>query len=81
MTDLQISIGQTPDNYDWNHVVWLRNGRAVGSGYQGKSDGRLHVMRCPECSKENYALTVAQGPCAWCGFNPNETVDEQTSTQ
>ena len=71
---LEISIGQTPEAYDSNHVVWLDEDsrHVLGSGYQGKEDGRLHVLRCPMCSKENYALQVAIGSCAWCRFDPNE---------
>lgn len=42
-----------------------------GMGY--KTDkGTVCMIRCFSCGKENYALVVAHGYCAWCGFNPNE---------
>lgn len=35
-------------------------------------DGRLFMNRCPRCGKENYALAVSSGKCAWCGETANE---------
>jgi hypothetical protein len=37
-------------------------------GFRGPGD-RLFLKRCPECAKENYALAVSSGMCAWCGWN------------
>lgn len=35
-------------------------------------DGRLFLVRCfacdPERGRENYAIAVAAGQCAWCGW-------------
>lgn len=31
-------------------------------------DGRPYLVRCPVCHLENYALAVADGVCAWCGW-------------
>jgi hypothetical protein len=35
--------------------------------------GQLYLVRCYVCGgtngKENYALNVALGACAWCGWN------------
>lgn len=35
-------------------------------------DGRLYLVRCYACNPdhgtENYALAVADGQCAWCGW-------------
>jgi ribosomal protein L37E len=30
-------------------------------------DGRVYLVRCPRCNRENYAPSVATGQCAWCG--------------
>ena len=30
------------------------------------------LIRCPKCGKENYALAVATGICAWCKFDVNK---------
>lgn len=35
-------------------------------------DGKLYVVYCPECKKENYAIAVASGQCAWCGWKENQ---------
>lgn len=26
------------------------------------------MTRCPKCSRENYAMSVTSGTCAWCGY-------------
>ncbi len=37
-----------------------------------REDGRLYLVRCFACGgehgKENYAMAVANGECAWCGW-------------
>lgn len=30
-------------------------------------DGRLFMVRCPRCTRENYSGAVSSGTCAWCG--------------
>lgn len=35
-------------------------------------DGRIFMTRCPKCKIENYALCVASGVCAWCGYDANK---------
>lgn len=32
-----------------------------------REDGRLYLVRCPECGRENYAMAVSSGYCVWCG--------------
>lgn len=34
-------------------------------------NGKLYLIRCPECKRENYAMNVSSGICAWCGFDGN----------
>lgn len=38
-------------------------------------DGKKCMERCFSCGKENYAMAVISGFCAWCGFNANEKED------
>lgn len=35
-------------------------------------DGRLYLVRCPQCGRENYALAVSSGQCCWCGYRATE---------
>lgn len=37
------------------------------------SDGNVFLVRCPnkECGLENWAPIVAEGVCAWCGYDGN----------
>lgn len=39
--------------------------------------GRLFLVRCFSCGgergKENYAMAVASGQCAWCGWKDIES--------
>jgi ribosomal protein L37E len=71
MAAFEIVIREITEWHDSNYVAWLSDGVKVGSGYQSKDDGSLHVLRCPLCHRENYALRVAMGDCAWCGFDPS----------
>lgn len=41
-------------------------------GYlQGRNEGKICMIYCGECHKENWAMAVASGKCAWCGYDPN----------
>lgn len=42
-------------------------------------DGRVYLVRCPKCERENYAFNVALGICTWCGFDANKFVKEKKS--
>jgi ribosomal protein L37E len=39
-----------------------------------KHDGKVFLVKCPQpsCARENYAFTVADGICAWCGYDANK---------
>lgn len=39
-------------------------------------DGRIFLVRCPKCKKENWAPAVASGVCAWCGYDANVEEDD-----
>lgn len=51
-----------------------------GSGFKSK-EGKICMVRCFECGKENYAANVLSGFCTWCGFDanaiPTETMEER----
>lgn len=34
-------------------------------------NGKVFLVKCPECNLENYAFNVAIGVCAWCGYDAN----------
>lgn len=40
------------------------------------SNNRVFCVRCQICGKENYALAVANGICAWCGEDHNKLREE-----
>ena len=44
-----------------------------------KDNGKLGMIRCPKCGKENYALMVSTGICAWCGYDVNEEKKDDNS--
>lgn len=32
------------------------------------ANGKLYLVRCPRCDRENWAMYVSSGQCAWCGW-------------
>lgn len=46
--------------------IYVKNGVAFRM-----QDGKLGLVRCFDCGKENYAPAVSSGVCAWCGFDCN----------
>ena len=36
-----------------------------------ESDGKIYMVRCVKCDRENYAMAVSSGKCAWCGYQSN----------
>lgn len=70
-------IRRTPRNYDSNDVFFYaiyedNTQQKIGYGYspkKGDRKGQICIVRCPRCKRENYALAVSQGLCAWCGFD------------
>ena len=45
----------------------------AGVGYKD-SDGTICMIRCFKCGRENYALAVSTGKCAFCGYDPNKDI-------
>jgi len=31
-------------------------------------NGKIYLVRCPKCYRENYIHAVNSGQCAWCNF-------------
>lgn len=72
MDKLTLRRWPSPPDHDADSVEWIdEEGKAHGSGYIGKEDGRIGLIRCPVCEKENYMMTVLSGVCARCGWNAN----------
>ncbi len=46
----------------------IREGQ--GHGYRD-DQGRVCMLRCFMCGRENYAMAVSTGGCAWCGYQAN----------
>lgn len=37
------------------------------NGVEWLDDGRILLIRCPKCPRENWAPAVVSGQCVWCG--------------
>jgi ribosomal protein L37E len=35
-------------------------------------NGKVYLVRCPKCKRENWSGAVSSGVCAWCGFDANK---------
>ncbi len=35
------------------------------------ANGKVFLVRCEKCNAENWAMAVAKGYCAWCGYDAN----------
>ena len=54
------------------NVIYLER----GVEYYPDEDTVL-LIRCPKCGRENYALSVYDGVCCWCGFNGRELLKQE----
>lgn len=45
-------------------------------GFMWQHEGRIYMVRCPKCGRENYAPNVATGICTWCGYDANKHAEE-----
>ena len=43
----------------------------AGVGYKDE-DGTICMIRCFRCGRENYAVAVPTGKCAFCGHDANK---------
>lgn len=76
MKQIKLEIQLTPDDHDSDDVYFMLGKKQVGYGYRGKDSGQINIMRCPKCGRENYALAVSTGYCAFCRFNANPARNE-----
>lgn len=53
----------------WTHLTQHSNPNFCDS------EGRIYMKKCPKCQRENYALAVAFGQCAWCNFDLNKFIN------
>jgi len=37
-----------------------------------KTKSKIFMVRCPRCTRENYAPNVASGQCTWCRYKAKE---------
>lgn len=44
--------------------------KGKGFGYVNDK-GKTCMQRCFECGRENWAMAVSSGICAWCPFDAN----------
>ena len=63
-----IKIIKNPKGYDHDNIEFI-SFPFKGSGYIGKKSKDIGLTRCPVCNKENWAMSVADGICAWCGYS------------
>lgn len=72
MAALKLVVEKTPEDHDSDTVYWENDkGEKFGYGYRGKDSGKIGLIKCPKCNRENYAPNVSTGVCSWCGFYAN----------
>lgn len=49
--------------------------RKMGKNFE--VNGKTYLVRCPKCEKENYAMAVSSGICAWCGYDANKEANNE----
>lgn len=42
-----------------------------GFGFYVGAKKLIYMVRCFACGKENYAMAVSSGKCAWCAHDAN----------
>lgn len=72
-------VYKTPPSNDSDDVRFVTPCGEVGYGFmpkKGDRKGKICLVRCPECHKENYYASVLNGVCAWCSFDVKTVVDK-----
>ena len=67
---IEFQIIKNTEDHDSDDVIM--HGQHKGFGYKFKKDGKIGLIRCPDCGKENYAMSVSTGVCCWCGWDVNK---------
>lgn len=68
---MDIKIRKTGPENDSDDVEFTKDGKSIGFGFKSKETGKICLIRCPLCGRENYSMVVSSGDCAWCGYNAN----------
>lgn len=68
-----LTIVEKPEQ-DSDDIFWKddETGKKHGFGFRDQKTGRFGLIRCPHCNRENYAMSVIDGVCCWCGFDANK---------
>jgi len=61
-----------------DHQRVFTNGRPIG--FRGMGKDKIALERCPDCGRENYAMAVLSGVCAWCGWDINDKAHKVTES-
>jgi RNase P subunit RPR2 len=43
-----------------------------------ESNGKIYMVYCVKCGRENYAAAVSSGQCAWCGYKATKKDIKET---
>jgi len=68
---MNYKIHKNGKDYDHDNIEFIGT-PFKGHGFIGHDDKNIGLERCPVCGKENYAMAVIGGQCAWCGFDVNK---------
>ena len=68
---MKCKIFKNPEGFDHNNIEFIGE-NYKGVGYISKENNSIGLERCPMCGKENYAMSVSSGICAWCKFNAHD---------
>lgn len=52
-------------------TIDVRKGKGFGFTYDADGVTKICMVRCFKCGKENWAMAVITGNCAWCGHDAN----------
>ena len=44
-------------------------------GIEVYNNGTILLIRCPKCHRENWALEVISGKCAWCNYDAHKDIE------
>lgn len=64
-------INKNGTSYDHDNIEFIGT-PFKGHGFIGHDDKAIGLTKCPMCGKENYAMSVIDGVCAWCGFSVHD---------
>lgn len=46
--------------------LFIEPEKRTEKGYSFSRDGKVYLVRCHVCGRENYAPAIATGKCVWC---------------